>query len=148
MFTPNATARCDAALRLVEEIRLADGVIIGSPGYHGGVSGLVKNALDYVEDLRDDSSPYLEGRAVGLVATGAGWQGAVGTLWALRAIVHSLRGWPTPMGVAINTAESGVSKKLREQLETLAQQVVHFASHYSRQSAAAGNEARAPATLL
>ena len=27
------------------------------------------------------------------------------TLGALRNIVHALRGWPTPMGAAINTSE-------------------------------------------
>jgi FMN reductase len=65
---------------------------------------LVKNALDYAEDLREDPSAYLTGRPVGLIATGAGWQGVVTTLQALRSVVHALRGWPTPLGVAINTS--------------------------------------------
>ena len=34
--------------------RGAHALIIGSPGYHGGISGLVKNALDYLEELRED----------------------------------------------------------------------------------------------
>ena len=63
----------------------ADGILLGSPGYHGGVSGLVKNALDYTEDMRGDERPYFDGRPVGAVATGAGWQGAVTTLTAMRA---------------------------------------------------------------
>jgi FMN reductase len=29
----------------------------------------------------------------------------VNTLSALRDIVHALRGWPTPLGAAINTSE-------------------------------------------
>ncbi len=76
-----------------------------SPGYHGTVSGLVKNALDYIEDLRDDPRPYLDGRAVGCVATASGWQAAVTTLTSLRSIVHALRGWPTPLGAAVNSAQ-------------------------------------------
>ena len=32
--------------------------------------------------------------------------GAINTLSALRDIVHALRGWPTPLGAAINSAES------------------------------------------
>ncbi|MFF0576324.1 NADPH-dependent FMN reductase [Streptosporangium saharense] len=91
--------------RLVEALRAADGVIVCSPGYHGSVSGLVKNALDYAEDLRDDTRPYLTGRAVGCVTTAYGWQAAVTTLQALRTIVHALRGWPTPLGAALNVAE-------------------------------------------
>lgn len=105
MYAPERPERGPAAARLVEEMRQADGIIIGSPGYHGGVSGLVKNALDYTEDMRADPAPYFHGRPVGVLATGAGWQGAVSTLTALRAIVHALRGWNTPMGVPINTME-------------------------------------------
>jgi FMN reductase len=136
MYAPEKPERSAAVQRLIAEIRRADGLILASPGYHGGISGLVKNALDYVEDLAQDASPYFQGRAVGLIATGAGWQGAVVTLAALRGVVHALRGWPTPLGVPVNTLEPCfdaegrcVSPKLKEQLEILAHQVVDFALH-------------------
>jgi len=44
--------------------------------------------------------------------------------------VHALRGWPTPMGVAVNTApvfdENGriISGSLRQAIETMADQLV------------------------
>ncbi|AUI62241.1 NADPH-dependent FMN reductase [Amycolatopsis sp. BJA-103] len=98
--------RHEQAVRLVEAIRRADGIIVVSPGYHGALSGLVKNALDYVEDLREDARPYLDGRAVGLAAVAYGWQAAVTTLEQLRTITHALRGWATPLGGSINTAET------------------------------------------
>lgn len=79
--------------------------MIGSPCYHGGISGLVKNAIDLLEDLRLDQRPYLDGRAVGLVVVAGGWQAGGITLSALRGIVHALRGWPTPLGIAVNTVE-------------------------------------------
>ena len=50
---------------LVEAVRAADGLIVATPGYHGSISGLVKNALDCLEALRDDVRPYLDGRSVG-----------------------------------------------------------------------------------
>jgi FMN reductase len=135
MYAPETLERSAAAKRFVEEVRRADGIILGSPGYHGGISGLVKNAIDYVEDLRKDASPYLQGRAIGLIATGAGWQGAIVTLSALRSVVHALRGWPTPLGVAVNTLEPifdsegrCLAPKLNEQLEILAREVVDFAT--------------------
>lgn len=105
LYAPERPDRTASAERLVAELRRADGILIGSPGYHGSISGLVKNALDYTEDMRADDWPYFHGRPVGSVATGAGWQGAVTTLTALRSIVHALRGWNTPLGVAINTIE-------------------------------------------
>ena len=97
--------RSEQAVQLIEAIRAADGIIVVSPGYHGALSGLVKNALDYVEDLRDDRRPYLDGRAVGLAAVAYGWQAAVTTLDQLRTIAHALRGWPTPLGGSLNSAE-------------------------------------------
>lgn len=102
-YDPASQARNDTERRLVEAVREADGLVIGSPGYHGGVSGLVKNAIDLLEDLREDRRPYFGGRAVGLIVSAAGWQAGGVTLSALRAIVHAMRGWPTPLGIAINS---------------------------------------------
>jgi len=132
-YAPEMPDRTDGALRLLEEIRRADGIVVASPGYHGSVSGLVKNALDYTEDLREDRRCYFSGMPVGLIVTGAGWQGTITTLEALRSIVHSLRGWPTPMGVAINSTlpvfgpDGRVEdEKARFQLETMAGEVMEF----------------------
>jgi FMN reductase len=126
--------RTDKAQALIAALRKADGVIICSPGYHGTVSGLIKNALDYVEDMAKDKDVYFEGRAVGLVAVAAGWQATGTTLATLRSITHALRGWPTPMAVAINSAmpvfgdDKSISDKgVIAQLGILAQQVVSFA---------------------
>jgi FMN reductase len=83
--------------QFVDAIRRADGLIIASPGYHGGMSGLVKNAIDYLEELRDDERPYLDGRAVGCIACASGWQATSMTLTSMRSTVHALRGWPTPL---------------------------------------------------
>ena len=88
---------------MIEALRA---VVIGSPGYHGRISGLVKNALDYTEDMAGDSNPYFTNKSVGCIATGAGWQGANSTLHALRSVVHALRGWPTPLGIALNSKEA------------------------------------------
>lgn len=133
-YDPAVTDRPPAARQLIEEVRHADGVVLVSPGYHGTVSGLVKNALDYLEDLREDERPYLDGRAVGCVAAARGWQASVNTLTALRSIVHALRGWPTPLGAAVNSAEvmfgadGGCSDpEVATRLRMIGQQVVEFA---------------------
>lgn len=134
LYVPGEAARTANAVRLVAELRRADGIIIGSPGYHGGISGLVKNALDYAEDLRNDRNCYLDNRAVGCIANGSGWQAAVATMRALRDVVHALRGWNTPIGVAINTSEFPFeagrckSEQLNRLMEEMARQVVRFAT--------------------
>jgi FMN reductase len=134
MYAPAPGERTGPARALVDRIARADGVMLASPAYHGGVSGLVKNALDHVEDLRDAARPYLDGRAVGCIACAGGWQAAAATLTGLRSIAHALRGWPTPLGVALNTSEpvfgpdgALVDAAALGQLEILADQVVSFA---------------------
>src|SRR5450631_4747055 len=134
MYEPGNPERSDEARELVAELALADGIILGSPGYHGSISGLVKNALDYAEDLRTDARPYFSGRAVGCIATAAGWPAAVNTLGALRDIVHALRGWPTPLGAAINSAEKAFDEdgacnvpRVAQTLDLIAEEVIGFA---------------------
>jgi FMN reductase len=138
-YSPEKHGRSDEQRHLVEMVRQADGLIVASPGYHGGVSGLVKNALDLLEDLRDDERQYLDGRAVGCIVTAAGWQASVTTLEALRAIVHALRGWPTPFGATLNTSEpifdaAGACKdqKILDALGVVGRQVVEFARVHGR----------------
>ena len=133
MYEPDNPERTDAARDLVAQLALADGIILGSPGYHGSISGLIKNALDYAEDLRGDRRPYFSGRAVGCIATAGGWPGAVNTLGALRDIVHALRGWPTPLGAAINSSErvfdddgQCVVPRVSQMLDLIAAEVLGF----------------------
>jgi FMN reductase len=134
MYTVDRSRRTSAATALVDALAQADGVIIATPGYHGGISGLVKNALDYIEDLRDDARPYLDGRAVGCIVCAYGWQATTTTLVSLRSTVHALRGWPTPLGVAINSAQTAfddsgraVDEQCAQQLAALSSQVLDFA---------------------
>lgn len=134
MYTPDTSARTRESKTLVESMRRCDGIIVASPSYHGSLSGLMKNALDYAEDLRSDDRVYLDGLAVGLIACAGGWQAAVQTLATMRSIVHALRGWPTPLGAALNTStrvfdEQGecLDLSMKLQLETIGRQVVQFA---------------------
>jgi FMN reductase len=138
LFDPEHRERTPEQVELVEAVRRADGIIFGTPAYHGGMSGLIKNAIDLLEDLRDDARPYLDRRAVGVIVTAFGWQGGGATLGSVRTIVHALRGWPTPLAVTLNTAEplfnaDGVciDSKAASQLAVLTSQVVEFAQRFN-----------------
>jgi FMN reductase len=136
-YDPRAPDGCAERDALLAAMREARGVIIASPGYHGSISGLVKNALDCLEDLRDDPAPYLDGRAVGLIVSASGPQAAASTLAALRAIVHALRGWPTPFGAALNSEglfdADGTFANPHDAwaVQTVARQVAAFARTWS-----------------
>ena len=133
IFTTHGLTRNATTDALVESVRRADAVVIATPGYHGAMSGLVKNALDHLELLREDERPYLEGRAVGVIVCSAGWQACGTALVSARSAVHALRGWPTPLGAAIRST-SGMFRDghcsddaSRGQLELVGRQVVEFA---------------------
>jgi FMN reductase len=134
---PHTQERTPEAVRLIQALRRSDGIILSTPCYHGSISGLLKNALDYAEDLAADAQPYFDGRAVGLIVCGHGWQSSSITLTALRSIVHALRGWPTPMGVAMNIAQGPAAafdekghltdEASARQIKIMVGQVVEFA---------------------
>lgn len=135
LYAPHNPASTPAVERLLQELRRADGVLLGSPGYHGGMSGVIKNVLDYTESMRNDERSYLSGRAVGCVVTAGGWQAAVTTLSAMRDVVHALRGWPSPLGVCIAGSDPAfapdgrcLSPQVDAQLSTMAQEVLEFAT--------------------
>ncbi len=119
------------ATRLVDALRRASGVIVASPGYHGSMSGIVKNVLDYTEEMRGDALPYLEGRVVGCIVCANGAQAMGTTLVTMRSVIHALRGWPTPYAMAIQTdvKQSSSSEAVNWQpgLTILAEQVAAFA---------------------
>lgn len=103
-YAPEQPGRTAEQSAFLDAIRQADGIVIGTPAYHGGMSALVKNAIDLIADLQGDARVFLDGRPVGIVVAAGGWQGAGATLSAVRDIVHALRGWPTPVGVAATSS--------------------------------------------
>jgi FMN reductase len=123
--------------RFLSAISAADGVIVSTPGYHGSISGVVKNALDALEGLRDDPRPYFDGRAVGCIVSAGGSQASGSTLAALRSIIHALRGWPTPFGACLGASglfdDDGAFTDPHDawQVQTVAQQVVEFACRWA-----------------
>ncbi|SOD73236.1 NAD(P)H-dependent FMN reductase [Jatrophihabitans sp. GAS493] len=127
------TAELPQESDFTDTVARARGIIVATPGYHGGMSGLLKNALDHLEGLRGGDAPYLDGRAVGLIVTAAGWQAGGTTLVSLRSTVHALRGWPTPFAATLNSVEPIFDdagqplEQVAQALKIVAGQVMDFA---------------------
>ena len=90
-------------LEFVRAVRAADGLVWGSPLYHGSVSGAFKNAVDWLELLARDDPPYLTDKVVALLATAGGVQG-LQAINAMEPIVRALRGVTLPLVVPIERA--------------------------------------------
>ncbi|PTX53901.1 FMN reductase [Melghirimyces profundicolus] len=87
---PDDSTYPDRVQRFKERMLEADGVILGSPQYHGTLSGCLKNALDFI------GARELEGKFVALLGTAGGALGATDTLNTLNIICRTLHAWPLP----------------------------------------------------
>jgi FMN reductase len=150
-YDPSDRQRGPEAKALVAALRRADGVILSSPGYHGSVSGLLKNAIDYTEDMRSDPRVYLADRAVGIIVCADGIQAMGSTLNSLRSIAHALRAGPTPFAAVVNSGArpfgaDGIcqSAEVEQSLRLVAAQVVEFAQMRIGDSGADAGEPRTP----
>lgn len=128
--------RAPDVTRLRQAVRDAQGIILGTPDYHGSFSGVLKNALDLM------GFAEFEGKVLGLVAVAGGAAGSVNALNNLRVVGRSLHAWVVPEQVSIPRAHSvfqddGTLKDagLHQRLEEVGHQVARFAFlHSSRQA--------------
>jgi FMN reductase len=122
--------------RLRAEVKSAQGILLGTPEYHGSVSGVLKNALDLM------SFDEFEGKMVGLIGISVGAMGAINALNALRTVGRSLHAWVVPEQVAIaeawkafDAAGNLQDQKLEQRLLELGRQVARFAYLHSAKQA-------------
>lgn len=114
--------------RLREDVRAAQGIILATPEYHGGYSGVLKNALDLM------GFDEFEGKMLGLVGVSGGGMGAFGAMNSLREVGRALHAWVIPEQAAIPEAwkvfdESGKLKDrtLEKRVKEIGRQVARFA---------------------
>lgn len=93
----------------LEIISNSDGLLLASPEYHGTVSAVFKNIIDYLEYLSGNNPPYLTGKPVGLIAAAGVENAGYNTLQTMINIVHSLRGIVSPSSLAIGSANKQVN---------------------------------------
>ncbi|HEX9592602.1 MAG TPA: NAD(P)H-dependent oxidoreductase [bacterium] len=122
--------------KLREDVRAAQGIILATPEYHGGYSGVLKNALDLM------GFDELEGKMLGLVGVSGGGMGAFGAISSLRAVGRALHAWVIPEQVSIPRAwqefdDSGTLKNsdLEKRLKEVGRQVARFAYLHTSQEA-------------
>ncbi|NUP13434.1 MAG: NAD(P)H-dependent oxidoreductase [Polyangiaceae bacterium] len=125
--------------RFADAFHAADALVWASPLYHGTISGLFKNAIDWLEILADRSPPYLSDKPVGLIGIAGGAQ-SLQAITSMEQIVRSLRGWTVPLVVPINRASEVFDKmngglrdvRVDEQLHALGTELVRAAHMFRR----------------
>jgi FMN reductase len=130
-------------LTLLDATREAHGLILASPTYHNTISGALKNALDYMELLKDNNPPRLEGKVVGLLSVQGGVSGTGNnTITSILLAARALRAWVAPTMVSIPDSRSMFNEEgqpydptVIRRLHALGAEVAHasamFASFWS-----------------
>lgn len=80
--------------QLLRSFGEADAIMLTTPEYHGSISGVLKNALDYLGQAQ------FKGKAV-LTASTAGGAVGISSLLQLQAIVRNLHGINSPEWISI-----------------------------------------------
>lgn len=78
----------EAVTRLAERIRAADAVIIASPEYNQSLSGVIKNAIDWVSRVK--GNPWLR-KPVAIMSANDGRAGGARGQYALRLAITKFR---------------------------------------------------------
>lgn len=115
---------------LLDAVHQSDGLVWSTPLYHGSVSGVFKNLVDWLELLAHASPPYLTDKVVALICTAGGMQPMQG-INAMEQMVRSLRGVTLPLVLPIERAhlafdEEGqpLDVRLTNQFEHLGNELV------------------------
>jgi NAD(P)H-dependent FMN reductase len=124
--------------RLRRDLQQAHGVILATPEYHGGYSGVLKNALDLM------GFAEFEGKMIGLLAVSGGSMGAANALNSLRSVGRSLHAWVLPQQVSIsggwkqfNPDGTLRDPEMAKRVRTLGRDVARFAFLHTSEPAMA-----------
>ena len=123
-------------MRLRGIVKRSQGVIWGTPEYHGSFSGVLKNALDLM------SFDEFAGKMIGLVGVAGGSMGAINSLNALRTVGRTLGAWVIPHQASIASvykvfdADNRIAdEKLNQRVLEVGRQVARFAYlHHSQEA--------------
>lgn len=98
-FSPDADFTGHDGVQLLRRLVLeADGIVLSTPEYHGSISGVLKNALDFL------GKEHFAGKPV-LSVSSAGGAVGVSSLTQLQAIVRNLHGVNCPEWISIGGAQ-------------------------------------------
>lgn len=91
-----------AITSLLDAVDEAHGIILGSPTYHNTISGSLKNALDFLEILREHGPSRFTGKIVGLTTVQGGVSGTGNnTLTTMLLATRAMGAWVPPTMVSI-----------------------------------------------
>lgn len=88
----------EAVLQMVSRFKAATHQIWLTPLYHGSMTGMMKNALDWLEVTAGDEPAYLTHHFAGMICWADGSH-AMNGIMAMENVAKSLRAWVLPFSI-------------------------------------------------
>ena len=102
----------EEATTLYELFKSHDALLISSPEYNSSISGVLKNAIDWVSRPRDGEPPLaaFSGKVAGLLSASPGQLGGLRGLVHLRSILGNIGMFVIPEQVAVGAAHEAFAE--------------------------------------
>ena len=114
MFSTHEPRTTEAAQAVAEAVNWADVIILGTPDYHGSMSGALKNFLDHFWS-------EFAGKLFGYLCTSH--EKGLTVMDGMRTAVRQCYGWSLPYGTSFSSSESfqdgAPDAKLQARLEMM-----------------------------
>lgn len=125
LYDPDAEKDPPEVEEFARRVLAADGFLIGTPEYHNGMSGALKNALDYL------GSKYFKHKPVGLLSAAGGGKGGMNALVNLRLVMRGVMALVLPEQVTVDEDDFDSELNLtngdrRQRIVTLARSLARF----------------------
>jgi len=111
--------------KVTEYVKWADAFVLASPDYHGSMSGVMKNFLDFFWS-------DFTGKTFGYIC--ASHEKGLTVMDQMRTAVRQCYGWSMPYGVSVNSDQDFdkqgniTNENIRSRIETIARDLVVYGS--------------------
>ena len=121
LYDPTSNQSLFEINKVQDDVNWSDALILSTPDYHGSMSGVMKNFLDYFW-------AEFAGKTFGYVCSSH--EKGLTAMDQMRTAVRQCYGWSMPYGVSINDSEDftdgKINPKLESRLDMLARDLVVY----------------------
>ncbi len=109
LYDPTNNQSISEIKKVQEDVNWSDALILSTPDYHGSMSGVMKNFLDYFW-------AEFAGKAFGYIC--ASHEKGLTAMDQMRTVVRQCYGWSIPYGVSVSDSDDFVNGKITSKLES------------------------------
>ncbi len=109
LYDPAENATTPDMKKIQDDVLWADALILSTPDYHGSMSGVMKNFLDYFW-------AEFAGKTFGYLC--ASHEKGLTAMDQMRTAIRQCYGWSMPYGVSVNDKDDFTDGKMNQKLES------------------------------